>query len=263
MMKTFFVISICKGRHILIMGKQIIFFVCMMIPFILFSQKKKKEQYVLGQVSDLVIDADLNDWGSNLNNTKSDLWSFGIAIDNDFLYAAVLIKDKILINEAIRNGILLNISYTDKKKDGARLLFPRLDLEKLEENMEEDAPMPNFSNHELIQSAKGYYIAGFSKVVNGLLSLDNQYGIRASCKLDSMGNMFYESKIPLDLIKFKTKEIAVQLAVLTQYLQVKKKKANSTAPATWGYYNRGINQGSSVKNPYSEDTEVWFTGVLK
>lgn len=263
MIKTILIISLYKGKHILIMGKQIIFFMYMMIPFLLFAQKKKKEQYVFAQVSDLVIDADFNDWDGNLYNTTSDLWTFGIGIDKEHLYAAVVIKDKNLINEAVRNGVFLNISYSNKKKDGARLLFPRLNMEKLEDSLEEDEPKSNISNQEMINSAKGYYIAGFSKVVDGLLSFDNQYGIHASCKIDSAGNMCYESKIPLELIKLNTKEIAVQLAVVTQYGQMKKMNSNRPVPNTRGYYGRGMTQGSSIKNPYSEIPDVWFTGILK
>lgn len=262
-MKTISIMLLYKGKHIIIMTKQIVLFIYLLIPFVLSAQKKQKEQYVIREISGIELDANLLDWKDNLYNTGSDLWSFGIAIDKDFLYAAVLIKDKMLISEAVRNGVLLNISYSNKKKDGARILFPRLNLEKLESTLNEDEPSAPFTNEEMINSAKGYYISGFSKVVDGLLSFDNQYGIQAKCKVDSVGNLYYESKIPLGLVKFQTSDIAVQIAVATQYMQLKKMSSSQSASNTRSYYGRPMSTGSSIKNPYSEATDVWFTGVLK
>lgn len=241
------------------MGKKNIFFVCMMIPFFLFGQKKKKDQYVFSSIPSVNVDADLSDWNGNLYNTESALWSFGLTISDNKLYAAVLIKDKDLLSEVVRNGILLNISYSDKKKEGAQLLFPRFNSENLEKSLNGEETDRPFSNEELIKSSKGYYVKGFSKVVDGLLSFQNSYGIEASCVIDSLGNMNYEAVVPLSLINFKSNEIAVEISAVTQYSIMKK---SSSSNVRRDIYGRSMTR-PTVKNPYSEETSVWFTGILK
>lgn len=244
------------------MIRQNILFVLMMIPFFLLGQKKKKEQYVVRELQGIVVDGDLTEWEKVFYNTESSLWSFGIAINNGKLFAGVRVKDKALIDEAVRNGILVNISYSDKKKDGAMLVFPKANLEKLERGLSEDELSKRATNEELIRSAKGYYVKGFSKVVDGLLSFSNEYGVKAVCKIDSTGILVYEAEIPLRLIKFQTNEIAVQLGINTRFSQLKKMTKNTSSPYMGGMSGRRVS-APSAKNPYEEDTEVWFTGVIK
>lgn len=246
------------------MSKRYLFFVLLVIPFFLFAQKKKKDQYVVHDISGIIIDAGFDDWKSNLNSIKSDLWSFGVSHDKTKIYAAVIIKDKLLIAEAIRNGILFNISYSDKKTDGARIIYPKVNLEKLENILGvEGHEREGIIHDEWIQSAKGYYVAGFDKVRDGLLAFNNQYGIKAACKIDESGYLVYESEIPLQLIKFKTSTIAVQLAVNTEFTN-RQKILNSKAIShdSRGYYG-GKNHTPSLKNPYAESTDVWFTAIMK
>lgn len=246
------------------MIKQYFLFVILILPYFLFAQKKNKEEYFIRDISGIIIDGSSAEWKSHLYKSDSELWSFGVTMDKQKICAKVIIRDKKLIDEAVRNGILFNISYSDKKKDGARLLFPRLNLEKLENIVGEEAlEERKITPEELIQSTKGYYVAGFNKVVDGLLSFNNQYGIQATSKIDESGYLIYESEIPLQLIDFKTNIVAVQLGVNTQYSNMQKiLKSNSSSLRSRGYYGRASNTPSQ-KNPYNEPTEVWFTGSIK
>lgn len=245
------------------MLKQNIVLLLLLMPVFLFAQKKSKEQYHCQDISGITVDGDLTDWNNTgLYNRESDLWSFGTAINNDIFYAAVIVKDKQLIEEAVRGGIFLNISYSNKKKDGARMLFPRLNLERLEALTKGDDDKVVFSNEEMIESAKGYYVAGFSKVVDGLLSFDNGYGIRAVCKINTDGSLVYEAEIPLNLIKFQTKEIAVELAVNTRYRQMKQMSGSKDNVRPVGMRGR-YPASTALKDPYTESTSIWFSGLIK
>lgn len=254
-----------KGKYIPIMNMKNLFLICMLSPFFLFAQKKGKEKYVFEANAGLMVDEFVSDWGSKLYNMNSDIWTFGIAVENGNLFAKAIVKDQQLISEAIRNGILLNISYSDKKKDGARLLFPRVNFEKLESQLTEDREDVKFSNLELLESTKGYYVAGFSKLPNGLISFSNEYGLQAKCTIDSLGNLIYEAKVPLKLINFTKETIAVELGVNTQYSQFKKATAGQSNSNSRGYYmlGRGATSNASMKNPYGEETAVWFTGIIR
>lgn len=245
------------------MDKYKFLIVCLLFPSILLGQKRKKEQYTAQDIPGISIDGEIEDWSKYLNNTESELWSFAVAINDNKLRAVVLLKNQQLIDEAIRNGILLNISYTNKQKEGAQLIFPRMNLEKLESVYEEKADDQYFTNEELIKSAKGYYVYGFSKVINGLLSFTNTYGIQAICKIDKNGHLIYEAEVPLNLINFKTKNIAVQLAVNTRYHQLKKLASNKSSSYSGAYgYRRMPMPTSTLKNPYDEPTEVWIMGLV-
>lgn len=244
------------------MIKQNILFICMMFPVFLLAQKKNKDQYVCKYVEQIIVDGDLNDWTTNLYNTESTLWNFGIVISDTKLFAAVIVKDKKLIEEAVHSGIFLNISYSDKKKQGAQLLFPRVNLEKLERLNTDDDMNKEFSNEQLIRSSKGYHVAGFNSIVDGLLSFDNTYGIHATCKIGDNGELIYEAEIPLSLIKFQTKDIAVQLAINTRYSQFKGLLADKKSTSSRGANGRKTSS-TTIKNPYTESTSVWFVGVIR
>jgi len=244
------------------MLKRYILFILLAFPIFLFAQKKSKEKFTFQEVANIKLDGDLGEWGSGLYHEESDVWSFGIATAQNRLFAAVRIKDPQLINEAIRNGVLLNISYSNKKKDGAKLIYPRLNMEKLEGSVEEEF-RGDISKDKLIASARGYYISGFSRLVDGLVSFNNQYGIRAICKIDSLGSLVYEAEIPLELIKFQTNEIAVELGINTQYTQMKKVSAARPQSNIMGVYGVRQTNKRSIKNPYEEDTSVWFMGVIR
>lgn len=247
------------------MDKFSFFLVFIAFPIVLFGQKRSKEVYTAKDISGLYIDGEIDDWTGHLYRSDSEVWSFSVAISDNKLRAVALIKEGQLIDEAIRNGILLNISYTNKRKDGARLVFPQMNLEKLESAYEEGLEGQKITNEELIRSTKGYYVFGFSKVINGLLSFSNSYGIKAVCKINKEGHLLYEAEVPLDLINFKSKEIAIQLGVNTRYSQLKKLASNQSSAqrSVYGYGYRRMPASAAVKNPYNEPTDVWFSGLVK
>jgi len=244
------------------MGKQNILFIGLILPFFLLAQKKKTVEYPIHFVENFKLYDFQNNENKYLYNIESSLWSFGVVMSDTKLYALVKIKDKNLIAEAIRGGIVLNISYSDKKKDGAQLIFPRLNLAKLERVHEVSITEKSFSAEELLQGINGYYVKGFDKIVDGLLSLDNTYGIHAVCKINDQGELLYESEVPLHLLKLQAKNMAVQLGVNTPYFQQKNARSSKEASTRKSIYGRSTTV-TSAKNTFSENTDVWFTGVIK
>ena len=244
------------------MNKLYIIFISCLLPILLFAQKKKKENYFLQSVENVAVDGDLTEWNESLFNKDSDVWSFSLAINEGKLYTAIRIKNEQLQSEALRSGIFVNLSYTNKKKEGARLFYPVLDREKLRAfSQDEDFDLNNYKQ-DFIEATRGYYILGFSRVVDGLLSFDNDYGIRAVVKIDSTDALIYESEIPLDLIKFEKDNIAINLGVNTRYLQMKRAGRNTNqVPMNVRIYGR-MPSAPTVKNPYQEETDVWITGSI-
>lgn len=237
----------------------ILFLFC--CPAFLFAQKKKKEEYVFQQLENIVLDGQLEEWGGKLYNADSDLWSFGVAVHEGKVYVAVKVKDEMLQREALRHGVFVNLSYNEKKKEGAKLLYPYVDRERLRAlSQDEDLDVNNIKA-ELLKSVRGYQISGFSKVVDGLLSFDNSYGIRAKARFED-DVLMCESEVPLDLVKFKSGRIAVQIGVNTQFFQTKKAIDASPRPNNVRIYGASPYK-PTVKNPYKEETAVWFFGDIK
>ncbi|HMR20415.1 MAG TPA: hypothetical protein PKA53_14015 [Sphingobacterium sp.] len=232
------------------------------LPILSFSQHKKKPDYTFLSIPGIVADGDLKEWEGQLYNAESEVWSYGLALQGNSMYAAVIIKDPVLQNEALANGIIFNLSYNDKKRDGARLFFPVADRESMRALQQEDERPVGDYRKEILNTTRGYYVIGFSKVVDGLLSFQNEYGIRAVANLDTANNLCYEAIIPLDLIVFKSDKIAVKLAVNTQFsrLQRAARNRNTSAMGPYGVYRQ---REPVLRNPYKESTEIWVVGSIK
>ncbi|GGH31157.1 hypothetical protein GCM10011418_43730 [Sphingobacterium alkalisoli] len=232
------------------------------LPFTTFSQKKKSDTYTFQPISGIVIDGNLNEWNDQLIPIEDDAWSFGIGKEGDKLFVAVRVQDPVLRQEVIRNGIIVNLSYTDRKKDGAQLTYPFPDRERLRAlSQNEDLDRSAFQQ-ELLNSSRGYYVKGFSKVINGLLSFENNYGVKAVVKLDSNEHFLYEAEIPLGLIEFEEEEIAVQIVVNNVFRQLQKAAKNRSGSSPYSMYGR-MQVVESTRNPYKFETDVWVFGKVK
>lgn len=240
-----------KYRIIVILG--------LMLPFLAFAQRKKKEDYAFLSMSNIVMDGNLQEWQGKLYNEDSEMWSSGVALRGDSIYVAAIVKDPALQREALMGGIVLNISYNSKKRDGARLYFPVADREGLRALRQDEDRMDEDYRQEVLNTTRGYYVLGFDKVVDGLLSFENSYGVRAVVQIDS-ASLSYEAVIPLDLVGLKSDQFAVKIGVNTQFSRTKANSRNQSR--TMGPY--GIAAPRAVpKNPYREPTEIWIMGERK
>jgi len=237
-----------------------------LLPVLSFSQKKKKDQqYTFLSIPDIVVDGDLSEWEGKFYNADSELWQCALSREGNHIYAAVIVKDPSLLLEAIHRGVILNLSYDTKKKEGARLLFPVADRESVRALQQDPDRDGTDIRADVLKSCRGYFVYGFDKVRDGILSVQNDYGIKAVAKLDSNNILNYEAVISLDLVRFKSDNIAVQLAVNTQYMLMQKvaRERNNTM-GMYGYgYGMYRPTQPTLKDPYSEKTEIWVTGSIK
>lgn len=228
------------------------------LPTFIFAQKNKKINYAFSKLEHIVVDASLDDWGENLHEMHGDLWSFNVSAVDNKLYFAVLIKDLQLQRDAFRGGIFVNISYNDKKKEGARIIFPYWDGERRRALANDEELRSKNIEQELLKNVNGYYLKGFAKVRDGVLALDNDYGIRAKVQMDSNKCLLYEAVVPLDLVGLKSDVVAIQLGVNTQFAMLRKaaENQNRNMPINPMYARPSVS--NSIKNPYKGETEVWI-----
>lgn len=243
------------------MNKLFAIFLVSTLPFFAFSQGKSKEKYVFQEIKTVEVDGDLADW--SLCRDSSSLWSFGIGKQQNYLCVAVRMKDESLQLEALRSGIFVDVSYSEKKKSGARITFPFVDGEKRRALLNQENLSKDNLKNELLNSVRGYHISGFEKIINGLLSLENHYGIRAVVRLDEKEGMIYEAKIPLELIKFQSENISVHIGVNTNYMLQQQMNKQMHRPTTRSMVYGRAPVTKKMVNPYGEETSVWVSGKIK
>ncbi len=247
------------------MKKLCIVLLCFILPSLTFAQKSKKENYQFATVEEIHIDGNMDDWGNSLTTLDGDVWAFGVGEQNNFLVVAIVIKDPQLQQEALRGGLFVNVSYNEKKKEGARLQFPYWDRERRRALANNEEIQDNFQQ-EVLKNVNGYFLSGFAKVRDGVLALENDYRIEAKVRLDSNKVLYYEARIPLDLIGLKSENIAVNLGVNTNFALLKRAsaQANKARNANMMYPMMGRRMmQSSPKNPYKVDTEVWVIDKIR
>lgn len=252
-------------KQLSIMGMKSLAVIIMSVffPLVLVAQKNKKEEFKFKKLANITVDGNLSEW-STLDTLEGNLWSFGVSVIEGRLYAAVQVKDELLQKEALQDGIFLNISYNDKKKDGAMLIFPAIDRERLRAlRQDEERNIENFKQ-DFLTSVRGYYVMGFSRLVDGLLAFDNDYGVEAKAIISEEGSLLYEAVVPLDLIALKGNEIAVQIGVRTRHYQLQKAAANrtNTMNSNMRVYGRPMMQ-PTVKSPYEQRTDIWLIDKVK
>ncbi|WP_156305308.1 DOMON domain-containing protein [Sphingobacterium endophyticum] len=223
--------------------------------------QKKKEGFALLPSFEVEVNGDLKEWGEKLSVVGEDSsWSFALTKDAKFLYAAVQIKDLSLQQEAVRNGIIVNINPNGKKKDGAQLVFPIPDSESVRAMVNDDN-LPNMNvREELIKRSRGYGVRGFAHIVDGRLSFENTYGVKAVAKLAENDVLIYESKIPIQAIGIKkiNDPVAIQIMINNRFSQLQKTIKSRPDPrgSMYGRYT------PTVKSPYKTKLDVWILGTL-
>ncbi len=226
----------------------------------LFAQKKT--EYQLTPAFPVTVDGDLSEWRNKLSPVDADSsWSFAVSQDADFFYIAIQVKDKMLQQDAARHGFIVNINTEGKKKEGAQLFYPIPDSESIRALSRDDNLANMNIREELIKRSRGYGLKGFAHIVDGLLSFENTYDVKAFAKLNEQDQLLYEAMIPIKAIGFKRNQekFALQLAINNRFVQLQK-AMRKAPPQRVGIY--GMQPQTSLKNPYKVKTEVWMQGHL-
>ncbi|MCL7988361.1 hypothetical protein M8998_10465 [Sphingobacterium sp. lm-10] len=207
------------------------------------------------------VDGHLEEWNIHLNpvGDVEPLWSYAIAYDKENLFVAVKVMDPALQLEAAAHGISVMINPYGKKKEGMQLLFPIPDAETIRSMLETGDFSSAHVRPSLIARSRGYKVKGFPRIVDGLLSLNNAYGLQAIAKIDSADHLVYESVIPIAQLGLRevNKPIAVQVAIQNRWEQTPK-----LAMRNQQSISARQNAPIRVKSPYKGKTEVWVVDQL-
>lgn len=177
----------------------------------------------------LKIDGKLTEWGSGLQayNKSTKLW-YTLANDDQDIYLAIRSTDAANINKILAGGIsfIVNTSGKKRDKDAFVITYPVVTMSGGRGTGrgrrgfgQQDAPdsAEILAQHkQALAACKEISAIGFKDITDTLISIYNEYSIKAVANFDDKGDFVYELAIPLKMMQLaadKPVEIAYQIKV--------------------------------------------------
>lgn len=160
------------------------------------------------------IDGQLTEWGAELADYhKAQSFAYELRNDAEFLYVAIRITDVDRQTQALGQGIQVMINTEGKKRDGQTVVFPTVDRLSFRELLSADNEnRPDDYRDAALQSVRGIRVLRFDRLRDGMISLDNQYGVRAAAAIDSADALCVEIKLPLDILQLTDEQRHAEMA---------------------------------------------------
>ncbi|UOE47869.1 hypothetical protein MTO98_26005 [Mucilaginibacter sp. SMC90] len=177
------------------------------------------------------IDGKLTEWGDALQayNKATQLY-YTISNDDHNLYLAIKSTDQTNSRKIVAGGISFTINTQDKKKsdDAYVLTFPMVNAAGMRNQFHQRGGGPGGQRQALdsaaiadmrkqaLAAAKEISLSGFKDIADSVISIYNEYGIKAAVSYDNNGNFVYELGLPLKLLGIvpgEAKEFAYNLKV--------------------------------------------------
>jgi hypothetical protein len=180
--------------------------------------------------ADIKVEGKLKEWPNQLQayNKTTQLY-YTLANDGQNLYLAVQSTDQTNSRKIIAGGISLTINTEGKKKDkGAFLVtFPVESQSAMRGQFRRrggaggqqgglDSAAIVAMRKQVVASAKEITVSGFTAITDSVISIYNEYGIKAAVDYDAKGNLVYELALPLKLLNISVdapKEFAYNIKV--------------------------------------------------
>lgn len=170
-----------------------------------YSQKKADLINTRWAFSPIVADGSLSDWPDSLSmfNEATNLF-YGLANDDKNVYLAIRSASKQDLTKILAGGISFSANIEGKKKDAPTVIFPVLDRTPGKSRNTREQPEVEERQKQILSRIKDIKVAGFKEIIDGGISLQNTYGIRASASFDKNNNLVQEIIIPLSLLNLST-----------------------------------------------------------
>lgn len=186
------------------------------------------------------IDGKLEEWGSELQayNKTVKLW-YTIANDDKYLYLAIRSEDLNYNPKILAGGISLTINTADRKRDkGAYIItYPIINAAGMggrggrgrrggfgQEQDKPDTVAIVAEQRQTLATGKEISAIGFKDITDTLISIYNEYSIKAAARIDDNGVYTAELAVPLTMLNIPAgqKEFAYNIKVNGLQLQMGK-----------------------------------------
>lgn len=217
------------------------------------------------------IDGELKDWGDSLKYFNSSAqFSFDIRNNKDFLYVAIISKNKENLARILSRGITFSVNTEDKKKTGATVVFPVVDrsLSNRSSGEKNTAKQPDKQiQQQIISKITKLNVSGFQDIIDGPVSLNNTYGISAAAGFNGQGNFVIELALPFNQLGISADK-GQQLTCLIQLNGVKPPRSTydpnrNSRGGMYGYPSRDYGYDRRpVVNKQNQTIAFWVKSIL-
>jgi len=222
-----------------------------------FAQDKLKSVQAAGlwAVPNVKIDGNIAEWNNNFQAYNKNVKLFyTLANDEKYLYLVAKSTDATNNAKIAAGGITLNINTEDKKneKDAFSLTYPVVGRAVgrggrgrggFGGGRNGGAPLSDSAakaateeaHKQFIEAAKEIKVLGFKDITDTLISIYNEYSIKALVGYDDQGSLTYEMAVPLKIFGLSAdspKEFAYQIML-----------SGIPVPATGGFGGGGGGRG--------------------
>jgi hypothetical protein len=169
--------------------------------------------------ANIKIDGKLNEWNDTFQAyNKSTMLYYTLANDDKNLYLAIKCSSQVASSKIIAGGISFIVNSAGKKsdKDAGIVIFPvanisgGLDLARSIKPVGAtggptaiDTIETNILHKEAISAAKEVKLQGIKEITDSVVSVYNDYGIKAALNYDAKWNLVYELAIPIKYLNIK------------------------------------------------------------
>jgi len=196
---------------------KIMLFLIIMLGICISAEAQKIDDVQNGRVrakSPVRIDGKLTEWGDTLKayNKSTKLW-YTLANDDKNIYLVIKSTNQANNNKILASGISLAINTADKKKDKEAFIITYPVIASIGGRgagrgrrgvgQQQDAPDSAAiadQQKTTLATAKEISAIGFKDITDTLISIYNEYSIKAAANFDAKGNFIYELSVPLSLL---------------------------------------------------------------
>ncbi len=177
------------------------------------------------------IDGKFNEWNDTFQayNKTTKIW-YTLSNDDKNLYLVVKSTDAINNTKILGGGVTITINTAGKKKEenAYSVTFPILSRANMrgmrrprgadQNTIQDSASLAEAAAARklVISSIKEISVIGFKDITDTLISIYNEYGIKAAANYDQNANLLFELAIPLKLMNISIdnpKEFAYNLKI--------------------------------------------------
>lgn len=184
------------------------------------AQKTKKDLIQSTKApSSVTIDAKLNEWSlENWQHHKASKLSFLIANNDSTVFLVVKSDTPSDTKRLLAGGISFAVNTSGQKNAKETLIFPLFNRNKrlTTSNNSKKPADPAQQLKEELAGLNEIGVTGFDQILDGKISLNNEYGIRAAAGLHEDGLLVFEYALPMKLLQmdgFKSDIFACQIRV--------------------------------------------------
>jgi hypothetical protein len=233
-----------------------------------YSQKKAELITTRWADQPIVANGSLDDWQDSLTfYNEATRLSYGLSNDDKYIYLAIKSTAKEDLGRILVGGISFSVNIEDTKKDPPTIIFPILDRTPGKPRNVNEPREPEEIQNEILSRIKDIKVKGFKEIIDGGISLQNTWGIRAAAGFDK-GNLVQEIIIPLSLLNLslsQTSEVLYSIKINglpAAPVNMSRQNQNIPRQRMGGMYRNQFPQYNTPMNRQKTSTEFFIRSSL-